>query len=265
MSDQQSRVEQLEIDRDGLKLHTVITRPATNGAQDVRYPAVIILHGLFGDMGYLPEDLLPEISDKLVAQGFMTVRFDFAGRGESTGIRNGFDAFSEIEDTIAVLEHVRQLEDVESISLVGHSFGGAIASMVAGMYNDVIHTLALLAPAATMKDDAMHGKVLDGEFDAVHVPDEIEVPSKKASVTGRFARIVRTLPIYEIAGQFNKPTLFIQGRDDQVLKSTSAANNYEEAMSHCQVSLYDDLGHLFRGAQREVAVNEVVEFLTLNK
>ena len=37
----------------------------------------------------------------------------------------------------------------------GHSQGGVVAGMTAGMFSDAIHTLVMLAPAASLKDDAL--------------------------------------------------------------------------------------------------------------
>ncbi|KFI58909.1 alpha/beta hydrolase [Bifidobacterium gallicum] len=264
MAEQHFRVEDLDIEREGIKLHTRITRPASNGALDVRYPAVIMMHGLFGTLGYEPTDLFAELSDKLVAAGFMTVRFDFDGRGKSGGEPNGFDPYTEIEDAIAVLDYVRNLDDVEKISLLGHSFGGVVAGMTAGMYADVIHSLVLMAPAATSKSDAMHGHVLDGTFDPMHIPQTIDIPSHQAKMSGRFPRIIRIMPVYEVPARFDGPALCVQGNDDQVV-SPHASKNYAEVMPNCTATFYNNLGHTFTGSDRELALDEITQFLVVER
>ncbi|KFI68821.1 alpha/beta hydrolase family protein [Bifidobacterium magnum] len=254
------QVEDLNIEREGVALHTRITRPEMNGTTGRKYPAVIMMHGFLGNLGYEPDSLFAELSDKLVAEGFITVRFDFDGRGESGGERNGFDAYREIEDAMAVLEYVRNLDEVDEISLLGHSFGGVIAGMTAGLYADVIHTLVLMAPAATAKTDAQAGHVQNAQFDPEHVSERLVIPGRDATISGRFPRVVRMLPIYETTSAFEGQTLCVQGRDDAVV-SPHASEEYAKVMPHCEASFYNDLGHTFIGKDRGEALEEIAQFL----
>lgn len=73
-SDMTFQVEDLNIEREGVALHTRITRPEMNGTTGRKYPAVIMMHGFLGNLGYEPDSLFAELSDKLVAEGFITVR-----------------------------------------------------------------------------------------------------------------------------------------------------------------------------------------------
>ena len=62
---------------------------------------------------------------------------------------------NEIADGKAILDYVRTDPHVRDIFLVGHSQGGVVASMLAGLYPDVVKKVVLLAPAAQLKDEAI--------------------------------------------------------------------------------------------------------------
>ncbi len=148
--------EDFTVARDGLTLQGHVEYPQGSTHDRV----VICMHGFLRDMGVKPGGLYQDISDALTAHGMTCVRFDFNGRGRSEGAFEDSDVFNQIEDAIAVLNHVRDAYDPLEISLLGHSQGGVVAGMTAGMFSDVIHTLVMLAPAASLKDDALRGELL---------------------------------------------------------------------------------------------------------
>ncbi len=152
--------EDFTVARDGLTLQGHVEYPQ-GSTHDL---VVICMHGVLRDMGVKPGELYQDISDALTAHGMTCVRFDFNGRGRSEGSFEDSDVFNQIEDAIAVLNHVRDAYDPLEISLLGHSQGGVVAGMTAGMFADVIHTLVMLAPAASLKDDALRGELLGTPF-----------------------------------------------------------------------------------------------------
>lgn len=88
---------------------------------------------------------------------------------------------SEIIDGMKVIDFVRQQLKPQHIYLVGHSQGGVIVSMLAAYYRDVIDTVILLAPATTLKDDALAGVCQGTTYDPQHIPDEVTVGSWQVS------------------------------------------------------------------------------------
>ncbi|MFR7425939.1 MAG: alpha/beta hydrolase family protein [Bifidobacterium pullorum] len=247
---------ELSISRDGLCLHALLERPD----HDRPCPIVILCHGFGGSMDAYPDSLYQRIADRLTDRGVAVLRFDFNGHGRSDGDLSHMDVLNEIEDLIAVLRYIRSRGDVTAVRLLGHSQGGVVAGMTAGLYHDVIDRLALLAPAATLKDDALAGTCMGQPYDPDHIPDVVDVPGA-GKVGGHYFRIAQLLPIYEVTARFVGPTLAIHGLADDIV-DPKASRRYGETMSDCTVSLYPRLDHGIGGADRESAINEVVDFLS---
>ena len=128
----QAETTKLTIDGSKGKLAAVIQKPQTVQGQQI--PMVILMHGFGGskDGRGGQKGMLEIIADKLEAQGIASIRFDFNGHGESEGEFWQHTVPNEIEDALKVYEYVRDLRYVSTVSVLGHSQGGVVASMVAG-------------------------------------------------------------------------------------------------------------------------------------
>ena len=67
---------------------------------------------------------------------------------------------NEIEDANAILKYVKKDKYVRKIFLLGHSQGGVIASILAGLYPDIVDGLILLSAASVLKEDAIKGQLM---------------------------------------------------------------------------------------------------------
>src|SRR5699024_4288083 len=174
---------------------------------------VILMHGFTSNRGMEPSQLLYQLAQRFVAEGLGTLRFDFNVHGESDGRFQDMTVLNEIADGKAILDYARSLGGVKNIYLLGHSQGGVVASMLAGYYPEKIAKLALLAPAATLKDDALKGDTQGYTYDPQNIPDTL--PIKKGLILGGFyLRTAQTLPIYEVASQYHGPVCLVHGLKD---------------------------------------------------
>ncbi|MDP9034262.1 MAG: alpha/beta fold hydrolase [Myxococcota bacterium] len=76
-------------------------------------------------------------------------RFNFRGVGTSAG---GYDGGrGEVDDVLAVIEHVRRRIGAARITLCGHSFGSWVALRAAGISGEsVVDAVLLIAPSARL-------------------------------------------------------------------------------------------------------------------
>lgn len=246
---------EVTIKRAGLNLYGLLEGTTTLENDSI----AILMHGFKGDLGYDETKILPVLAHALNKAGLPTLRFDFDGCGKSDGRFEDMTVASEILDGMKVIDFVRQKVKAKHIYLVGHSQGGVVASMLAAYYRDIIEKLVLLAPAATLKSDALKGVCQGSTYDPNHIPDIVEVGGFK--VGGDYFRLAQLLPIYETAQHYGGPVLLIHGTADQVV-SPEASRKYHVILPDSELHLIDGEGHMFDGPNRPEVVKLVTNFLT---
>ena len=243
----------ITLERDGLQL--VGTREEPFGEI---YDMAIIFHGFTANRN---TSLLKEIANSLRDENIASVRFDFNGHGDSDGKFENMTVLNEIEDANAILNYVKTDPHVRNIYLVGHSQGGVVASMLAGLYPDLIKKVVLLAPAATLKSDALEGNTQSVTYNPHHIPDRL--PFKDLTLGGFYLRIAQQLPIYEVSAQFTKPVCLIHGTDDTVV-SPNASKKYDQIYQNSTLHLIEGADHCFSDSYQKNAVNLTTDFLQNN-
>lgn len=243
----------ITLERDGLQL--VGTREEPFGEI---YDMAIIFHGFTANRN---TSLLKEIANSLRDENIASVRFDFNGHGDSDGKFENMTVLNEIEDANAILNYVKTDPHVRNIYLGGHSQGGVVASMLAGLYPDLIKKVVLLAPAATLKSDALEGNTQGVTYNPDHIPDRL--PFKDLTLGGFYLRIAQQLPIYEVSAQFTKPVCFIHGTDDTVV-SPNASKKYDQIYQNSTLHLIEGADHCFSDSYQKNSVNLTTDFLQNN-
>ncbi|MFC5647810.1 alpha/beta hydrolase family protein [Paenibacillus solisilvae] len=134
-----------------LELSGVLQYPVrdnNNERKAGKYPLIIICHGFIGNrMG--TDRLFVEAAERLTKNGYLVLRFDYGGCGESTGDYGSGGLDELIEQTRTVIDYGYSLDivDSERIILIGHSLGGAVAVLTAAR-DSRVKSLVLWAPVA---------------------------------------------------------------------------------------------------------------------
>lgn len=231
------------------RLYTVINRPESQG----EIPLVIICHG-FTSNAHAP--FITDLSDAITAHGMATLRFDFNGHGRSDGKFKDMTVPNEIEDLKNVINWTRQQSWVSNLSLVGHSQGGVVASMVSGeLGDDIIKAEVLVAPAAVLRDNMLKGETMGISFDPWNINEEyikvFKKPGSEPLLLGRnYIKTALTLPIYETAAKYNGPALILQGLHDRLVPYTYA-ERYNEKIKNSELQLIPDEDHEFTNTSKE--------------
>ena len=211
--------ETVYIDGDHGRLKALIQKPALQPGEQC--PMVIFCHG-FG--GTKDGPLFELVADTLQAHGIASIRFDFNGHGESEGAFQDMTVPNEIEDAKKVVAYVRDLRYVSTLAIVGHSQGGVVASMTAGILSEeqgepAFKAVALMAPAAVLRDDAIRGSTMGKSYDPFDPGEYVELWGG-LKLGGNYIRTAFTLPIYETAAKYQGPALIIHGTADRVVPYT---------------------------------------------
>ena len=123
--------EKVSFVSEGLRLSGVVSVPATVKRGE-RRPAFIVLHG-FGSNKNASNVLEPcRFFERL---GYVTLRFDMRGCGESEGERGRVICLEQVQNTRDALAFLAGHPAVapERIGLIGSSFGAAVAIYAAGV------------------------------------------------------------------------------------------------------------------------------------
>ena len=123
--------EKLSLRSDGLSLSAVLHMPDARKAGQ-RLPAFIVLHGFVGSK----DESHAEIQARMLeGMGYVALRFDFRGCGESEGQRGQVRCFDQVADAKNAMTALAEREEVDPgrIGVIGHSFGAAVAIYAAGV------------------------------------------------------------------------------------------------------------------------------------
>ena len=211
--------EAVFIDGDHGRLKALIQKPELQ--QGEQCPMVIFCHGFSGRKDGPMFEL---ICDTLQAHGIASIRFDFNGHGESEGEFKDMTVPNEVEDAKKVMEYVRDLRYVSDVAIVGHSQGGVVAAMTAGELSEALgepafKAVALMAPAAVLRDDAIRGNTMGKNYDPFDPGEYVELYGG-LKLGGNYIRTAFSLPIYETAAKYQGPALIIHGNADRVVPYT---------------------------------------------
>lgn len=183
-------------------------------AHQKEYPLVLILHG-FNASKDMP--LLTELAKQLNAQGIATLAFDFNGHGQSEGTFVNMTIPNELEDARRVYQYARQLPNVSSVALVGHSQGAVVAAMLAGeLGTQQVKALALMSPAPELKEDVAKGNLFGVTFDPKNPPQFITL-ANGLKVGHDYLQTTQQIPVYEESAKYTGPVLVLHSRDDQLV------------------------------------------------
>ena len=247
---------ELEIKRDGLTLRGYQDLPDTE-----EFDVAIMMHGFIQDCGRAPEDLMYQVNEKLVSLGIGTVRVDFNGHGKSDGELKDMTVLNELADAHAIISYVRSIPGVRRIFLYGHSQGGVVASIMAGLYHDVIDRVALTSAAVTLKDDAIAGTIMGTNYDPQAVPETISCMGGKVVCGGFYFRTSQVLPITEWASQYQGPVCIMQSKGDAIVNYV-AAERLHAAFPNNELHLFEGGNHGMRDEVRQTVLDLIGEFFT---
>lgn len=161
-------VEEVSFSHDEITLAGTLTLPEGEG----QHPAVILITGSGAqnrDEEILGFRIFQQIADHLTRNGIAVLRYDDRGFGESSGDYASADAADFAVDASAAVDYLLTRDDInpQEIGLLGHSEGGIVAPMTAGMNEHVAFVILMAGPAANGIDVLVlqQEMVLAGEED----------------------------------------------------------------------------------------------------
>lgn len=170
---------------------------------------VIFLHGFTGNKEEWGR--FSKISEKLAQDGFLVLRFDFSGNGESEGRFEESHYGKETNDALSAIEFMKK-QGCASIGLYGHSMGGAVAILAATKTK--VNAVAVTA-AASLPDPALLAQY-------AHDWVNKELPQD-------FLENVASTNVMAAARELKVPLLIIHGDKDTIVEVNASKQLYAHA------------------------------------
>jgi pimeloyl-ACP methyl ester carboxylesterase len=127
----------------GVRLAAVLKLPE-QATPATPAPGVVLCQGLSG----VKHLVLPEVAARLAARGLASLRFDYAGYGQSDGDPGWIDPRARVEDAAGAFELIASHEAIDAgrIGAYGHSYGGPVAITLASEQPHVRAVVSVSGP-----------------------------------------------------------------------------------------------------------------------
>lgn len=241
-----------------------ITLPDGFNTESGTCPMVILMHGIFSSKDIVP---IPTLARALAKEGIASISFDFGGHWNSEGEMQNMTIANEIEDAMQVWKYARSLPYVSSIGLLGHSQGGVVAAMTAGLLaaqGESPAGLVLIAPGSVVQDACRNGRFFGAEFNPADPPEFVKCFG--IMKLGReYILSTQELDIYGTAEAYTGPVRLIHGSKDTIVPLSCSERFKETYGPSAELIIVDKENHMITKRLRKTVAHAVGFFEELFK
>ena len=242
-------------------LSMTITLPDHFNTQTDTCPMVILMHGIFSSKNIVP---IPALAKALAKEGIASICFDFGGHWKSEGKMQYMTVGKEIEDALAMWEYAKSLPYVSKIGLLGHSQGGVVASMTAGILasrGESPAALVLVAPGSVVQDACKGGRFFGAEFNPADPPEYVKCFG--IMKLGReYILTTQELDIYGTAKAYTGPVRLIHGSKDTIVPMSCSEKFVETYTQDAELIVVEGENHMITKKLKTVVSHAVSFFST---
>lgn len=205
----------------GMRLMGLLHKP-----KKIPAPGIIFCHGFTGTR-VEPHRLFVHAARYLCKKGFVVLRFDFRGSGESAGLFQDMTVSEEIADLRAALNWIGKRNEVleERIGVNGLSLGGAVAILTASR-DPQIKAVSLWS---TMSDFSPIQQVHPDFRTELSKQTFLDIPSGDRVGKDLLLDIDKHNILTEISKISPRPVFIVHGMQDMVVPLWHAKKLYEKA------------------------------------
>ena len=236
-----------------------VTLPDGFNEETDKCPMVILMHGIFSSKNIVP---IPALARSLAKEGIASICFDFGGHWKSEGQMQQMTVGKEIEDALAMWEYAKSLPYVSKIGLLGHSQGGVVASMTAGILasrGESPAALVLVAPGSVVQDACKGGRFFGAEFNPADPPENVKCFGIMKH--GReYILTTQELDIYGTAQAYTGPVRLIHGSKDNIVPLSCSEKFVEAYAQESELIVVEGENHMITRRLRKVVAHAVSFF-----
>lgn len=236
-----------------------VTLPDDFNEETDKCPMVILMHGIFSSKNIVP---IPALARSLAKEGIASICFDFGGHWKSEGQMQQMTVGKEIEDALAMWEYAKSLPYVNKIGLLGHSQGGVVASMTAGILasrGESPAALVLVAPGSVVQDACKGGRFFGAEFNPADPPEYVKCFGLM-KLGREYILTTQELDIYGTAQAYTGPVRLIHGSKDNIVPLSCSEKFVEAYTQESELIIVEGENHMITRRLRKVVAHAVSFF-----
>ncbi len=238
----------------GTTLSGRLHRPGTETANAVK-GSILLAHCFT-----CSKDLhtMSRLAGGLADAGYVALRFDFTGLGQSDG------NFAETSVSANVSDLTRAAASLIEAGfgpcgLIGHSLGGAAAVLAAARLKTVRSLVTIGAPADTAHVRHLLSDSLS-DLDAGR-PATVDIAGRRFDLEPGFVSDLGSHNVLTSASELDRPYCVVHAKDDAVVGFENAVALHDAAMAPKRLAALDTGGHLFGGREHaEELLDTIVDW-----
>jgi hypothetical protein len=138
----------------GFGLMATLSQPASKPSPAFRFPAIVLVGGsepIDREAAVAGVPVFGQLASALADAGFIVVRYDKRGVGQSGGRTDTANLSDFADDAGAVVDFLKRRKDVDParIAMLGYGEGGAVASVAASRGGSIAALVLVAAPGVT--------------------------------------------------------------------------------------------------------------------
>ncbi len=238
---------------DGIDLHLKLDMPETETDS-----LVILVHGF---TGHMEETHIVGVKQAINKAGMAVLRAEMYGHGQSEGVFHDHTLFKWISNIMVVTDYALGLSFVKNLYLCGHSQGGLLTMLAAGMRPDDYKAIIPMSPAVVIPDGARNGNMLGISFDPDHLPQEVEI--KDLTLGANYFRTAQMIYVDPAIKRYTKPVLIVHGDKDEAVP-VSYSMRASKMYANCQFEIIPQDDHCYN-SHLDIVCKTISDFLESQK
>jgi pimeloyl-ACP methyl ester carboxylesterase len=242
-----------------------------------RRPAFLVLHGFGGNKDGRGQSV---IAEQLAAWGYVVMRFDFRGCGESGGEHARILCLDQVQDTSNAVTYMASRPEVDArrIGLIGSSFGAAVAIYTGGAdervaavvssggWGDGERKFRRQHPGADawkrftdMLEEGRRHRERTGQslmvprYEIVPIPEKLRANVSPGSIQEFPAETAQSMYDFradEIVGKIApRPLLLLHSANDSVTPTIESIELFKRAKQPAELHLFSEVDHFMFGEE----------------
>ncbi len=280
--------QKVNFQSDGLKLAAIISTPDGLRAGE-RRPAFIVLHGFGGNKDGQGQNV---VAKQFTEWGYVTMRLDFRGCGESEGKHGRIICLDQVADTRNAISYLAGREEVDParIALVGSSFGAAVAVFTGGADGRVAAVISCggwgngerkfrgqhptpeaWAKFTNMLEEGKRHRERTGEslmvprYDIVPIPERLRRNMSQGSIMEFPAETAQSMNDFRADDQVGnispRPLLLLHSANDSVTPTYESIEMFKRARQPAELHLLSDVDHFTFNEENQRLTRIVADWL----